>query len=80
MKNRKPEAVDVCVIGAGAAGAVAAKKLGEAGFSVVVLEAGPRFNPSTDFPARQHDFEVAGPAVFDPKDPGRDAYTWADGP
>jgi len=47
MKKTKPELVDVCVIGAGAAGAVAAKKLGEAGFGVVVLEAGPRFNPIT---------------------------------
>jgi len=80
MKKRKPDPADVCVIGAGAAGAVAAMKLGEAGFSVVVLEAGPRFNPVTDFPARQHDFEVAGPAVFDPQDPRRDTYTWADGP
>jgi choline dehydrogenase-like flavoprotein len=79
MRHRKPDAVDVCVIGAGAAGAVAAKKLGEAGFRVVVLEAGPRFNPASDYPARQFDFEVAGPALYDPPDPRRDLYTQGGG-
>jgi len=80
MDRRNPAPVDVCIVGAGAAGAVVAKKLGDAGFSVVVLEAGPRFNPATDYPARQHDFEVAGPAVYAPRDPRRDLYTWADVP
>lgn len=37
----KIEAVDVCVIGAGASGLVAAKELSEVGISVVVLERGP---------------------------------------
>jgi choline dehydrogenase-like flavoprotein len=37
--------VDVCIIGSGAGGAPVAYELGKAGFSVVVLEAGPRFNP-----------------------------------
>jgi len=72
--------VDACVIGAGAAGAVVAQKLGQAGLSVLVLEAGPRLNPSVDYPARRHDFEVAGPAVYEPKDPRRDLYTWCSGP
>ena len=78
--RKKPDPVDICVIGAGAAGAVVAKKLGVAGFGVVVLEAGPRFNPAKDYPTRQHDFEVAGPALFEPQDPRRDLYTWSDGP
>jgi choline dehydrogenase-like flavoprotein len=37
--------VDVCIIGSGAGGAPVAYALGKAGFSVVVLEAGPRYKP-----------------------------------
>ena len=39
--NRKPERVDVCIIGAGASGAAAAKVLSEGGARVVALERGP---------------------------------------
>jgi len=38
---------DVCVIGAGLAGGLVAHALARQGRSVVVLEAGPRFNPAT---------------------------------
>jgi choline dehydrogenase-like flavoprotein len=41
--------VDVLIIGAGAAGSVLAKELAEAGFRVVVLEAGPHWVPERDF-------------------------------
>jgi choline dehydrogenase-like flavoprotein len=41
--------VDVCIVGVGACGGLLAKELAEAGFSVVGLEAGPRYNPSLDF-------------------------------
>jgi choline dehydrogenase-like flavoprotein len=38
--------VDVCVVGAGPAGALVATDLARAGHDVVVLEAGPRFDPA----------------------------------
>jgi choline dehydrogenase-like flavoprotein len=44
-----PDAVDVLIVGAGAAGGVLAGKLAEAGFRVVVLEAGPHWVPERDF-------------------------------
>lgn len=43
------EEVDFVVVGAGAGGATLACKLAEAGFSVVVLEAGPFWRPLEDF-------------------------------
>jgi choline dehydrogenase-like flavoprotein len=43
------EQVDFCIVGAGAGGATLACKLAEAGFSVVVLEAGPFWRPLEDF-------------------------------
>ena len=67
---------DVCVIGAGPAGALVASRLAEAGHEVVVLDAGPRFDPA-DRVARQ---ERAirpfydRPAVWD-VDPDRDAHS-----
>jgi choline dehydrogenase-like flavoprotein len=39
--KKKPDKVDVCIIGAGASGATAAKVLTEGGMSVVGLERGP---------------------------------------
>jgi choline dehydrogenase-like flavoprotein len=41
MAANKPERVDACIIGSGAAGGVAAKVLTEAGYRVVMLERGP---------------------------------------
>ena len=45
------ETVDFVVVGSGAAGGVMARELSQAGFSVVVLEQGPRFT-AADF---EHD-------------------------
>ena len=41
---------DAVVVGAGACGLLAAKELAARGLSVVVLEAGPRFDPARDLP------------------------------
>jgi choline dehydrogenase-like flavoprotein len=52
MKKYNPsEVVDFVVVGSGAAGGVIARELSVAGFSVVVLEQGPRLS-ALDF---EHD-------------------------
>ncbi len=43
------EEVDFCIVGAGAAGSILAKELSEAGFSVVVLEAGKLMDPQSQW-------------------------------
>ncbi len=43
---RDSEEVDFAVVGSGAAGGVMARELSQAGFSVVLLERGPRFTPA----------------------------------
>lgn len=40
---------DVCIVGAGAAGGVMAQELARAGLDVVVIEAGPFWDPEQDF-------------------------------
>ena len=37
---------DLCVVGSGPAGALVARRVADAGFDVIVLEAGPRFDPA----------------------------------
>lgn len=48
-KRKYGDGADVCIVGAGAAGGVLAYELSKAGFKVVVIEAGPFWNPQTDF-------------------------------
>jgi choline dehydrogenase-like flavoprotein len=47
--NRSPRIYDVCVIGSGAGGGMAAKVLTEGGLNVVMLEAGPQVYPEKDY-------------------------------
>jgi choline dehydrogenase-like flavoprotein len=49
MRDRSREEVDFCIVGAGASGGVLGAKLAEAGLSVVLLEAGPHWDPTRDF-------------------------------
>jgi choline dehydrogenase-like flavoprotein len=46
---RSPKTYDVCVIGSGAGGGMAAKILTEGGLTVAMLEAGPPVDPAKDF-------------------------------
>jgi choline dehydrogenase-like flavoprotein len=48
---------DVVVVGAGAGGAAAAYGLCRRGLSVLLLDAGPRFDPLTDYPLTEADWE-----------------------
>ena len=49
---------DAIVVGSGAAGGIAAKELTEGGLEVLLLEAGPRLDPATDFLAHQWPYEM----------------------
>lgn len=48
-KRKYKEDADICIVGAGAAGGVLAYELSKAGLKVVVIEAGPFWDPQTDF-------------------------------
>jgi len=58
--SKRAERTDVCIIGSGAGGGVVAKELGKRGVRVVVLEAGPRFDPLRDYTSGRRDWETAG--------------------
>ena len=49
---------DAVIIGAGAGGAATAYGLCQRGLSVLLLDAGPRFDPATDYPLTDADWET----------------------
>ncbi len=55
---RSPKMYDVCVVGSGAGGGMAAKILTEGGLSVVMLEAGPQVYPEKDYKMMVWPYEV----------------------
>jgi choline dehydrogenase-like flavoprotein len=56
--NRSPKTYDVCVIGSGAGGGMAAKALTEGGLNVVMLEAGPQVYPEKDYKMLMWPYEL----------------------
>lgn len=52
--------VDVCIVGSGAAGGVLADRLSRAGLSVVVIEAGPYWDPQGDFASDELSMQQLG--------------------
>lgn len=71
-----PATADVCIIGAGPAGALTASKLAQRGHSIVLLEAGPRFDPDDRMARLRRDIRPAHPpeSVWD-MDGERDTFT-----
>jgi choline dehydrogenase-like flavoprotein len=49
MRDLSRDEADFCIVGAGAAGGVLGARLAEAGFTVVLLDAGPHWDPTRDF-------------------------------
>lgn len=75
MRHRKyADGADVCIVGAGAAGGVLAYELAKAGLRVVVIEAGPFWDPQSDFASDELAMRSLGwqeTRLVDGKDPLR---------
>ncbi len=67
------ESVHVVVIGCGAGGSVVAKELAEAGFSIVVVEAGRRRVAETEYHSDRREFPLNAADPF--RSPDDEAYT-----
>ena len=69
------DGVDVCIVGAGVTGAMVAMKLGQAGFRVVLIDAGPRHDPAEAMERMQR--FVAGDDPWRTNDARRDRFVSA---
>jgi choline dehydrogenase-like flavoprotein len=73
MRRYAPgDEVDLCVVGAGAGGSVLAQRLARRGWRIVVLEAGPFWNPDRDWvsdEAGSHELYWNSPRVIGGSDP-----------
>ena len=58
LVQRSPKQFDVCIIGSGAGGGMAAKILTEGGLNCVLLEAGPDLHPEKDFKMLMWPYEL----------------------
>lgn len=67
---------DAVVVGAGAGGAAAAYGLCRGGMSVLLLDAGPHFDPATDYPLTENNWETKS---FPEKTDSRAMVTFAAG-
>jgi choline dehydrogenase-like flavoprotein len=56
--TKTPKTYDVCIIGSGAGGGMAAKILTEGGLTVALLEAGPQIHPEKDFKMLMWPYEL----------------------
>jgi choline dehydrogenase-like flavoprotein len=71
-RYREGDEVDLLVVGAGAGGSVLAQRLARQGWRVVVLEAGPFWDPDVDWvsdEAGQHELYWTEPRVIGGEDP-----------
>lgn len=66
---------DVVIVGSGAGGSAAAWRLADKGLSVLLLEAGPTYQPQKDYKLHDNDWEVTG-FPFKPGSQGK--YTFAE--
>jgi choline dehydrogenase-like flavoprotein len=71
-RYRDDDEVDLCIVGAGAGGSVLAQRLARRGWRIVVLEAGPFWDPDSDWvsdEAGSHDLYWTEPRVIGGSDP-----------
>lgn len=59
--KKQPKVYDICIVGSGAGGGMAANILAEAGYKIAILEAGPDFDPANPDQITQLRFPYESP-------------------